>query len=104
MRAPSFRRRIIAVLLGAMPIVVGVSPVAAMPAAPQSAGTSSANDGVCSSGAHTLSHFGDRVYPEMGNGGYTSLHTDLYINYDTAANLFLPGTHVDLTVRRRRSA
>ncbi|MBK9711261.1 MAG: Ig-like domain repeat protein [Kouleothrix sp.] len=51
----------------------------------------------CSSGAHTLSHFGDRVYPEMGNGGYTSLHTDLYISYDTATNLFLPGTHADLT-------
>ena len=31
----------------------------------------------CTSGAHTLSHFGDRVYPEMGNGGYTSLHTDV---------------------------
>jgi hypothetical protein len=29
----------------------------------------------CSSGAHTLSHFGDRVYPEMGNGGYTSLRS-----------------------------
>ena len=34
------------------------------------------------SGAHTLSHFGDRVYPEMGNGGYTSVHTDVFINYD----------------------
>jgi hypothetical protein len=30
---------------------------------------------VCSSGAHTLSKFGDRVYPEMGNGGYRSVHT-----------------------------
>ena len=33
----------------------------------------------CFPGAHTLSKFGDRVYPEMGNGGYTSLHTDVYL-------------------------
>ena len=48
----------------------------------------------CSSGAHTLSKFGDRVYPEMGNGGYTSVHSDVHIAYDTATNMFLPGTHV----------
>ena len=36
----------------------------------------------CSSGAHTLSHFGDHVYPETGNGGYTSLHTDVHMIYD----------------------
>ena len=53
----------------------------------------------CSPGAHSLSKFGDRVYPEMGNGGYTSLHTDLYLNYDAIANLFLPGTHADLQVK-----
>jgi hypothetical protein len=51
----------------------------------------------CSSGAHTLSKLGDHVYPEMGNGGYTSVHSDVTINYDSATNLFLPGTHVDLT-------
>ena len=28
-----------------------------------------ANPDGCTSGAHTLSKFGDRVYPEMGNGG-----------------------------------
>ena len=33
----------------------------------------------------------------MGNGGYTSVHTDIYIVYDAATNMFLPGTHVDLT-------
>ncbi len=53
----------------------------------------------CSSGAHTLSRYGDHVYPEMGNGGYTSVHTDVHIAYDAVANLFLPGTHVDLTDR-----
>ena len=32
----------------------------------------------------------------MGNGGYTSVHSDVYISYDTTNNLFLPGTHVVL--------
>ena len=27
----------------------------------------------------------------MGNGGYTSVHTDVYIVYDAPTNLFLPG-------------
>jgi hypothetical protein len=53
----------------------------------------------CSSGAHTLSHFGDHVYPETGNGGYRSLHTDVHMVYDAKANQFLPGNHVVLTVR-----
>jgi hypothetical protein len=56
-------------------------------------------DPVCSSGAHSLSPFGSRVYPDQGNGGYSSVHTDLFVAYDTTANLFLPGTHADLTVR-----
>jgi hypothetical protein len=53
----------------------------------------------CQSGAHTLSHFGDHVYPETGNGGYTSLHTDVHMVYDAASNRFLPGNHVVLTDR-----
>ena len=51
----------------------------------------------CTSGAHTLSKAGQRVYPETGNGGYTSTHTDVNLVYDAPTNLFLPGTHVDLT-------
>jgi hypothetical protein len=39
------------------------------------------------------------VYPETGNGGYTSLHTDVHMVYDAKANQFLPGNHVVLTVR-----
>ena len=35
----------------------------------------------------------------MGNGGYASLHTDLFLDYDAIANLFLPGTHANLQVR-----
>ena len=53
----------------------------------------------CSSGAHSLSPFGAHVYPETGNGGYTSVHTDVFLNYDTESNLFLPGTRVVLTDR-----
>src|SRR5262245_13513894 len=53
----------------------------------------------CSSGAHTLSHFGDHVYPETGNGGYTSLHTDVHMVYDAPSNQFLSGNHVVLTMR-----
>src|SRR3954453_10952636 len=53
----------------------------------------------CSSGAHSLSPAGGRLSPEMANGGYSSLHTDLYLNYDAIANTFLPGTRADLQVR-----
>ena len=51
----------------------------------------------CSSGARTLSRFGDHVYPETGNGGYTSVHTDVHMIYDAPSNTLLPGNHVDLT-------
>jgi len=51
----------------------------------------------CSFGAHSLSSFGSDLYPETGNGGYASVHTDVVLNYDAGSNLFLPGTHVDLT-------
>lgn len=50
----------------------------------------------CSPGAHTLSKFGDRVYPEMGNGGYTSVHTDVNLIYNAVENKFLPGNNVVL--------
>lgn len=51
----------------------------------------------CSSGAHTLSRAGDHVYVEMGNGGYTSVHSDVHLIYDVAGNALLNGTYVDLT-------
>jgi Peptidase family M1 domain len=53
----------------------------------------------CSSGGHSLSHYGARVYPEDGNGGYVSVHTDVHLVYDAVTNLFLPGNHVVLTDR-----
>jgi len=53
----------------------------------------------CSAGAHTLSAPGAHVYPDTGNGGYTSVHTDVHLVYDATANKFLPGNHVVLTDR-----
>ena len=55
--------------------------------------------GSCGPGGRTLSTFGDHVYPDTGNAGYTSIHTDVHAVYDAASNQFLPGTHVDLTDR-----
>jgi hypothetical protein len=64
------------------------------------AGTSAAHDnGQCSAGARTLSAPGSHVYPETGNGGYRSLHTDVHLVYDAASNRFLAGNHVTLTDR-----
>ncbi len=53
----------------------------------------------CSAGAHTLSPPGSHVYPDTGNGGYTSVHTDVGLVYSASANRFLRGTHVVLTDR-----
>ena len=53
----------------------------------------------CSAGQHTLAAPGSRVYPETGNGGYTSLHSDVRLIYRASTNRFLPGTHVTLTDR-----
>ena len=53
----------------------------------------------CTAGAHTLAPPGSRLYPETGNGGYTSLHTDVHLVYDATADQFLPGNHVTLTDR-----
>jgi Peptidase family M1 domain/Peptidase M1 N-terminal domain len=53
----------------------------------------------CAAGARTLSARGDVLYPEVGNGGYTSVHTATHTVYDAATNRFLAGNHVDLTNR-----
>jgi hypothetical protein len=39
------------------------------------------------------------VYPETGNGGYTSVHTNVNMVYDATTNMFLPGNNVALTDR-----
>jgi len=51
----------------------------------------------CSAGAHTLSPHGARLYPETGNGGYQSVHTNVNMVYDAGRNTFLPGNNVALT-------
>jgi len=53
----------------------------------------------CSAGAHTLAPPGSSLYPETGNGGYTSLHTLVHLVYDANTNRFLPGNRVVLTER-----
>jgi hypothetical protein len=81
---------------------IAVAALVALPSAVGTTGSSTALGAAlaeCSSGPRTLSAPGSRVYPDQGNGGYTSIHTDLHIAYDTTANLFLPGTHADLTIR-----
>src|SRR5215467_5639784 len=57
----------------------------------------SADTSGCSPGAHTLAPVGSRMYPDTGNGGYTSLHTDVHLVYDAGSNTFLPGNKVALT-------
>ncbi|HEY5091455.1 MAG TPA: hypothetical protein VIK30_15850, partial [Polyangia bacterium] len=69
-----------------------------------SGGTSTTEAGLradarCAAGARTLSAPGDVLYPEVGNGGYTSVHTATHTVYDAATNRFLPGNHVELTDR-----
>jgi hypothetical protein len=53
----------------------------------------------CAAGARSLSPPGSHVYPETGNGGYTSLHTLVHLVYDARTNMFLRGNRVDLTDR-----
>jgi hypothetical protein len=87
------RRLLSAVLTAAVPLALaGVGVTSAGVAA-------AASGGACSPGAHTLAPVGSHVYPETGNGGYTSVHTDVNMVYDATANLFLPGNSVALTDR-----
>ena len=64
-----------------------------------SAVSTSSVSGRCSSGGQSLSPYGSRLYPETGNGGYTSIHTDVFLNYDADQNVLLPGTRVVLIDR-----
>jgi hypothetical protein len=60
---------------------------------------SPAGHGHCSPGARTLAQPGSRLYPDTGNGGYTSVHTLVHLVYDATTNTFLPGNQVVLTDR-----
>jgi hypothetical protein len=63
------------------------------------AGAAAAGHLGCSAGARTLASPGSVLYPDTGNGGYTSLHTLVHLVYDAASNRFLPGNRVTLTDR-----
>jgi hypothetical protein len=66
---------------------------------PVGATTSSSDATPCTPGAHTLGTAGDRVYPNTGNGGYRSVHTNVDMVYDATTNRFLTGNQVELIDR-----
>jgi hypothetical protein len=98
-------RRMTTAMVAAAATVVGFAvaghaqAAAGRPATAASTTAMAAATGSCRSGAHTLSKYGDHVYPETGNGGYTSLHTDVHLVYDAVTDRFLPGNHVVLADR-----
>ena len=79
-------------------LIKGGIPVRGVQAAGKPA-AKAAQAPACSAGGRTLVHPGSRLYPETGNTGYTSIHSDVNLVYDAPSNLFLPGTHVDLQQR-----
>jgi len=82
-------------------IVVGAGAGLVLPwlAVASPAGAAGAGHPGCSAGAHTLAAPGSVLYPETGNGGYTSLHTLVHLVYNASSNTFLPGNGVVLTDR-----
>ncbi len=94
--------RAIGTATAALALVVPLASAAAAttsePSGPGRAGTSAPGAG-CSAGARTLSPPGAHLYPETGNGGYTSVHTDVRLVYDATTNMFLSGNRVVLTDR-----
>ena len=75
-----------------LPLAAIAQPTATAAPVPQA-------DAHCSPGAHSLESPGSVMYPDTGNGGYVSVHTDVTLRYNAAQNLFLPGTHVVLSDR-----
>jgi Peptidase family M1 domain len=80
-------------------LVKGGTPVRGTATAGALARVAQAPAETCSAGGRALSPPGTRVYPDTGNTGYKSVHTDVYINYDAPSNQFLNGTRVDLAQR-----
>ncbi len=90
------RMLIVAAATSAGLILPSVSMALPAAAAPTAATSTAAH---CSAGAHTLSPPGSRLYPETGNGGYTSVHTLVHLVYNATTNRFLGGNKVMLTDR-----
>jgi hypothetical protein len=82
---------------GAWP--AGAWPAGAWPTGAWPAGAAPAGGLGCSAGARTLASPGSVLYPETGNGGYTSVRTLVHLVYDARSNRFLPGNRVVLTDR-----
>src|SRR5713101_1847703 len=80
-------------------IVVATASAALVLPGIAAAAPATASQAACSAGAHTLAPPGSRLYPDTGNGGYTSQHTLVHLVYDATANRFLPGNKVILTDR-----
>ena len=96
----SLRRGMIAAALAAtLPGLAATGPALASTASAGGAGQAGRAAAGCSAGAHTLAPIGSHVYPETGNGGYVSVHTDVHMIYDAVRNRFLPGNHVTLQDR-----
>jgi hypothetical protein len=85
-RNPTLAATLIAVLLTFVLVLAHGEPAIASPRAEQ-----------CAPGAMTLAAPGSRMFPDTGNGGYTSVHTDVHLLYDAVTNRFLPGNFVELT-------
>ena len=82
---------------GLVPAAFASSAAAAPVSGAGHGGGTGGGYGRCSAGPHSLSAYGARVYPETGNGGYQSVHTDVHMVYDAGSNTFLPGNNVALT-------
>src|ERR1700690_1619148 len=80
-------------------VIMSISAIARAPLASPAKAVPAAGHQACSPGARSLSPLGAHLYPDTGNGGYTSVHTDVDLVYNAAANMFLPGNHVVLTDR-----
>src|SRR5215472_6706088 len=79
-------------------VITATASLALLGASVTSGGlAAAADDSGCSPGAHTLAPVGSRMYPDTGNGGYTSVHTDVTMVYDATSSTFLPGNKVALT-------
>jgi hypothetical protein len=99
-------RRVAIIVAAGAGLVVPWFAVASSPAGAAAAGSAGAAGSAaaagspgCSAGARTLASPGSVLYPETGNGGYTSVHTLVHLVYDATANRFLPGNRVVLTDR-----
>jgi hypothetical protein len=87
------------ILSGVSMAIPAVPAGAAGAAGAAGTATLAASSARCSAGAHTLSAPGSRLYPETGNGGYTSIHTLVHLVYNAKTNRFLPGNKVVLADR-----